>query len=363
MQHLLDNLAYMSSPAPAAPRVPQVTAQYWTPQILADVVSVPYALLVFYFAMCGFSIGNYVGYFRYHTELYGSSVPRAYLAFVVVGTGAYILFSSMMWLWAAKYSPSPDTRAQRLQWGIWVMFLLKDLPLFIVECHVMIFYGWDSGYQGFVFIMQCIAVLWSFAFTWLSFTWRTAEVLQMYFGSFSETTLKTGAEQVLIFTPPQAINREPSNFVPSYPPSGSRGGSPLRQHSNPWLEARRPSLHNRQSSDAFESYERDSEAFGDPAYGPAAAAGAYPRYSPPASPLERYSNTAAYDYRGPDVVLPARREPVPSPWDRRASPPSPSRSAMMAYDNRFVDPARVSGFSSQVQSPMRGGFVVERQVI
>lgn len=336
---------------------------YWTPEVLAEVVSLPYVLIFAYFFACAFSIGNYVGYFRYNYEgMYSSGVPRAYIAFVVIGTTTFILFS-----WAAKYSTMRSLKAQRLQWGIWAIFVLKDFPLFIIELHAIMCCGWNSPYQGFVFVVQCIFTLFSFSFTWLSFIWRAAGVFQRYFGSFQEIVLKTGAEQVLIFNTP-----EPLNFEGGYA-RGYTGGSPRHQvndHGITWNGHK---------------YSQHGGDYGPPAPHPT------PRYSPPTSPLGRYvaepgSGTRsvgafshgheredpAFTLRSsvpmstPHDQLPVRRQPMPSPWDRRPSPPSPNRHAMRAYDTHYSDPMSPSSRSRGSMNGFDGpaqGFVVDRYAI
>lgn len=321
----------------------------------------PYVLMVAYFIGCAFSIGNYVGYFRYnYSNMYNSGLPRAYIAFVVIGTATFILFSSVVWLWAAKYSAAPGLRAQRLQWGIWAIFVLKDLPLFVIELSAIMCCGWNSPYQGFVFVVQCIFALFSFSFTWLSFIWRCAGICQRYFGSFHEVTLKTGAEQVLIFSTPEPMNGEGS-YARGY--TGSPRHDPV---GITW------------------SGNRHAMEYHPPAPHPT------PQYSPPSSPLGRYmpepgstrstrSNGAfspadepPYNFRSVPMVstpadqLPVRRQPVPSPWDRRQSPPSPQRQAMRAYDTHYNDPmsplSRSRGSMTGFDAPPQG-FIVDRYAI
>jgi hypothetical protein len=359
-------------PPPLQPIVSQAVAPplphvYWTPQALADIVSVPYFLMAAYFVGCAFSIGNYVGYFRYnYNDMYSDGVKRAYIAFVVIGTATFVLFSSVVWLWAAKYSAAPSLRAQRLQWGIWAIFVLKDFPLFVIELHAIMCCGWNSSYQGFVFVVQCIFATFSFSFTWLSFIWRMAGVLQQYFGSFHEVTLKTGAEQVLIFNTP-----EPMNVEGAYA-RGYTGGSPR---------------HFDQANITWSGNRHQSEY-----QPPVPHSTPMSRYSPPSSPLGRYSGAQEpgstsrsmggafspagdeppYHFRSsvpmssPADQLPVRRQPVPSPWDRRPSPPSPQRSAMRAYDTHYNDPqsplSRSRGSMTGFEGPPQG-FVVDRYAI
>ena len=183
----------------------------WSPVQLVENATAPALLLVAYFFGCGVNIANYVGYFRYHTDVYGGDLPRAYLAFVILGTGTYILFSGMMWMWAAKYSSTREERAQKLSNGVWAIFFLKDLPLFIIEYNAILCCGWLNGYQGFAFIFELLFALFSFVFTWLSITWRGSEWLQNNFGGVQG--LKTGTERIVIFnSPPPGMTTQ--KFVP-----------------------------------------------------------------------------------------------------------------------------------------------------
>jgi hypothetical protein len=180
--------------------------ELWHPIQLAEPLAIPYLLIVLYFIGCGLSLGNYVGYFRFHDDIYGSTLPQAYLAFVIIGSLTYVMFSAVMWVWAAKYSSTSAVKAIRLQWGVWAMFLFKDFPIFCMEYDAILCCGWLNSYQDFCFIMQLLYVLFSFIFTWLSFIWRAASWMNYSFGSYHEA-LKTGTEQVIIFpTPPRPMS-------------------------------------------------------------------------------------------------------------------------------------------------------------
>lgn len=192
---------------------------YWSPEQMAETLTLPYLLLTVYFVTCALSIANYVAYFRFENDTYGSDVPRAYIAFVVIGTIAYVLFSGVMWLWAAKYSETASIRGRRLSHGVWAIFVFKDLPLFIIEYHaVLCCGGFRNSFQGFVFVVQFICALCSFSYTWLSFIWRTASFCQFYFGGgLVEEGLKTGTEKVNIFSvaPVDQHNRQLDGMGPS----------------------------------------------------------------------------------------------------------------------------------------------------
>lgn len=339
---------------------------YWTPDVLAEVVTLPYLLVISYFLACGFSIGNYAGYVRFHTDVYGEETGKAYIAFVVIGTACYFLFSACMWVWAGKYSEGRSDKAQKLQWGIWAIFLLKDFPLFIIELSMIMCCGMNNGYQGFVFVIQCIFCFFSFSFTWLSFTWRAAGVFQLYYGNVSENGLKTGAERVLILGAQEPMNIEPVEDALLHESSPMSG----RGSSGHWGGAlRRPQGSPYDARDAVQqSSSRSGSAFGGGGhYIPYPNPNNYyegERYSPPMSPLAKYaySNSATryaedeYGMRPPPPTpsdsLPSRRNQMSSPWDRRGVAPMPALE-------------RVSPRShlSSPASRFGGSIMVERHII
>jgi hypothetical protein len=218
----------------------------WSPMQLVENSTMPSLLLIAYFFGCGVNIANYVGYFRYHNDVYGTDLPRAYLAFVIIGTGTYILFSGTMWLWAAKYASTREERADKLRNGIWAIFFLKDMPLFIAEYHAILCCGWLNGYQGFAFIFQLLFALFSFIFTWLSITWRGSEWLQVTFGGVQG--LKTGTEQIVIFSPPPAMGSQ--KFVPAAAPVSDVWTSPFPANDHGLQYGGRQAAHFRQREDS-----------------------------------------------------------------------------------------------------------------
>ena len=203
----------------------------WNPAVVADYAATPLALLIVYFITCALTIGNYVGHFRVNTDEYGEGVVRAYLAFTILGTAAYVLLSGVMWIWAAKYSHTTQDRTNKLSYGVYIMLLLKDLPLFIIEYHAILCCGWLQPFQGFVFIIQFIMFIFAFVFAWLNFIWRASYVMEKYCGD-GDHELKTGAENLVILpsgSPVEDWAREQGGIlqfpqVPS-PTMGTRGRS------------------------------------------------------------------------------------------------------------------------------------------
>jgi len=193
----------------------------------------PAMLLGMYFAMSAFTIGNYSGYLRFRIDTYGNEIVNAYLAFVIIGTGAYVFVAGVFWMWAAKYAATKDERQMRLSHGIWVICLFRDLPLFWISYSSILCCGWLNGYHSFVFILQLIVFLLSFIFTWLSVVWRAARWMEYTFGE-GAGGLKTGAERIVIFNAPPPMAEESLNFLPSpvdeFQPISPERGSPRQKH-------------------------------------------------------------------------------------------------------------------------------------
>ncbi|RNF05795.1 hypothetical protein TraAM80_04328 [Trypanosoma rangeli] len=114
----------------------------------------PVLLIGLYLVALCFSWVNYSTYFRLHLGLYGKGFVAAYLAFCIIGTLVYALFSSVMWLRAALYVFRSSHQAWIIITGVSAMFFSKDLPFFVLESTAVAQHGWRNGFQGFCFIVQ-----------------------------------------------------------------------------------------------------------------------------------------------------------------------------------------------------------------
>lgn len=154
--------------------------------ILSDILHdgrTPLALIVFYFIGNLLSVFNYSFYMRFETARYGESAVTAHLVFVVIGGILYILWASVHWMWSAKYVESRKERLRRLGYGIWCVFLTHDLPLLVIEWHVILCCGGlRNGLQGVAFVFLWFEFILSFVFAWTCYTWRMARFMNYWYG-------------------------------------------------------------------------------------------------------------------------------------------------------------------------------------
>lgn len=187
----------------------------------------PIVLLIIYFCATMLSIANYVAYIRYNEDVYGGSLLRAYLAFTVLGTTTYAIFSGVMWTWAAKYVSTAEQRIAKISYGMFGIFLMHDLPIYIMEYHGILCCGWRNPFFGFVFVIHYITFIISFVFTWLTYAWRMAALMESMWGT--GPVLKTGREQIAVLPASVAASIAPPSSAPG---SGFRMASSGRRSSS-----------------------------------------------------------------------------------------------------------------------------------
>ena len=168
---------------------------------MKGIVLLPLVLLVFYFIGCMLTIANYVAFVRYNGALYGVDLLRAYLAFAIIGTISYALFSGVAWLWAHKYCQTDRDRIQKIAVGVIIIFLFHDLPIFIMEWHMILSHGWRNPFQGFVYVCQWISFLLSFILSWLGYTYVASGYLHRSTSGYAGSALHTGQEQLAVLPP------------------------------------------------------------------------------------------------------------------------------------------------------------------
>lgn len=206
------------------------------PVIVSEHGATPTLLILLYVIATGFTIAVNIAYYRKQEDRYGEKLIRAHLAFTIVGTVTFALFSAVMWLWAAKYSETTSDRSRRLTLGLVVIFLLRDLPLFCIEYHAILTEGWPDPYQGFAFIVTLLLFLFSGIFSWANYAWIMARYMNSVFGhGDSNGGLKTGAEQVYVLrpaSPTEAMAWDQRMLPPPPGNTGLRSGSRYSTYHN-----------------------------------------------------------------------------------------------------------------------------------
>ncbi|KAH9578002.1 hypothetical protein LSM04_002174 [Trypanosoma melophagium] len=212
----------------------------------------PFVPIFLYLAAIVFSWVNYGVFFRFRVSTYGLSLVGAHLAFCIVGTVFYVIVTSMFWIRAARYANKSSQRVRFFLFGISSMFLMKDIPLFVVECVATVQTGWLSGYQGFCFVAQFCFFLLSFIITWISFIWLITTFIEHHWGGRNAqeqlslgksltypTPAPVPAPPIMIQEEPYGRNTDPKFLVQVNPPrqaSGSRGQNGPRISLDQWKD-------------------------------------------------------------------------------------------------------------------------------
>lgn len=158
----------------------------------------PLVLILLYFAALAVSWMHHVAYLRFHAATYGEELLAAHLAFCIIGSLAYLLAGSTLWLRAARYATKASDRIRDVVCGACIVFLLKDFPLFVIEFLLLTRHGWQSDYQGSCFIVQFCFFLLMFVTIWLSFLWCVTSLIERRWGGDSAlpgVQLSTGVAQ------------------------------------------------------------------------------------------------------------------------------------------------------------------------
>jgi hypothetical protein len=156
-----------------------------------NILLLPGALIFLYLGGITVSVINTANYFQKRKDVYSSALTAAHLSFCVVGAVAFFCFSSVLWLWSAKYSFTHAERMWRLCMGLWFVFFFKDLPLLILETHAYLQVGWQHGnFMDVSFILQIIFFVPSSLATSATISWYAAGFLERQFGDAFQVALQ-----------------------------------------------------------------------------------------------------------------------------------------------------------------------------
>ena len=167
---------------------------------------------------------------------YGEDLPRAYLAFLIVGMLVYFAIAATLWYWASRYSTTPGDRKNKTLWGIIAMWFLRDIPFWIMD-YVAVEKNNDEAIQQISFVISTLSFLVGGVVVWVTYTYRMTTFFNKFYtpparhemsmahtGSvFAERgggipSAPSGAPPLAMTLPPPAQ----SNHIPSF-------ASPMQQ--------------------------------------------------------------------------------------------------------------------------------------
>eukprot|EP01060_Flectonema_neradi_P020431 TRINITY_DN2796_c2_g3_i1.p1 TRINITY_DN2796_c2_g3~~TRINITY_DN2796_c2_g3_i1.p1 ORF type:complete len:279 (+),score=30.29 TRINITY_DN2796_c2_g3_i1:80-916(+) len=111
---------------------------------------------------------------------YGEDLPRAYIAFIILGMIVYFVIAATLWFWASRYSTTPSDRKNKTLWGIVAMWILRDIPFWIMD-YVAVEKNNDEAIQQISFVISTLSFLVGGVVVWVTYTYRMTSYLnRMY---------------------------------------------------------------------------------------------------------------------------------------------------------------------------------------
>lgn len=117
---------------------------------------------------------NWLYFLSNETSMIGTNLPRAHIAFNVMGMISYVLLASVFMFWPYRFGSFMlnKTRRNRLVAGCIIVYFIHVMPCWMMEFSVVWTYGWFSVLQGTSFLF--LTLTWSLEtlFVWLAYAWN-----------------------------------------------------------------------------------------------------------------------------------------------------------------------------------------------
>lgn len=97
-------------------------------------LNVSVLILVWYMAMSGWSLGNYIGWVRHQKDVLDGKPPtELYLVFCILAMGVTVLVVAPILVYSGKYLQGSKKKNRWLSVGILIAFFFTDVPLFALD--------------------------------------------------------------------------------------------------------------------------------------------------------------------------------------------------------------------------------------
>lgn len=162
-------------------------------KILGRNIPFPLIFLFWHGTICILAIFNYSFWMRFQSDdIVLSDVQNAYLAFCIIGMGAYTFAAGPMFFYSYKYGSTKKSRAGRMRLGSMVIYFASSAPIFVLELYIAyknkrVVHVLD----GMVLILSFISWSSGSLIVWFAYMWEVARFLQN----------QTGANRQVMFNP------------------------------------------------------------------------------------------------------------------------------------------------------------------
>lgn len=127
---------------------------------------------------------NWLFFTSNEINLLGSQLPRAHIAFNVIGAMVYLVLSSVLVYWPYRYGAFMlgKSRRNRLSLGSILVYFAHILPCWMIEFAVIWNHGWFSILQGASFILLSMSFIVETFVVWFAYMWFMAGFMQVSYG-------------------------------------------------------------------------------------------------------------------------------------------------------------------------------------
>ena len=136
----------------------------------------------FQVAICGF---NWRFFISQEVSMLGENLTRFHIAFDIIGLLAFLMVSSVFIYWPYRFGAYmlPKTRRNKLMTGLFIIYFLHVLPLWIVEFGIIWNYGWHTLLQSVCFVFLTISWVLETLGVWYGYAWHMAGFFQKNYGN------------------------------------------------------------------------------------------------------------------------------------------------------------------------------------
>lgn len=128
---------------------------------------------------------NWLFFTSDETNLLGSQLTRAHIAFNVIGALVYLILSAVFIFWPYRFGAFMlgKTRRNRLALGSILVYFSHILPCWMIEFAVVWNHGWFSVLQGTSFVLLTMSFIVETVVVWVSYIWHMAGFMQANYGN------------------------------------------------------------------------------------------------------------------------------------------------------------------------------------
>ncbi|KAG5492036.1 hypothetical protein GH5_00939 [Leishmania sp. Ghana 2012 LV757] len=119
-----------------------------------------------------FSVVNFLSWVRTPESQLMQSVRNAYLVLTILCCLFYFLGASVFYMWAWRFPEPEEMAKRRCVYGIGINLFLCDIPIFVVETHIVWRRRFPAAIMGFTYVLTCISFTYSLLRVWFFFMTR-----------------------------------------------------------------------------------------------------------------------------------------------------------------------------------------------